>query len=246
MLTPEEKRDRLARWLKVGAVLGGAVIIAPIIFMAVQGLIGLALALAVGFTINALAPVFALRVATWRIMGLKAIARGNPIETREHIAIQNRERLKQFAESITSFAAEVKNFADEVAKLERQYPGESASFQEQLAACRHLLQVQRDKYAAATKAAEEFEAATARAKAKWNVAQSALRMRRLAGAQMGATMDKILAEEALDSVQSAMNSAFAELETSIMEATSTLGAITHNPTEPLVIEAHATVKEVVR
>lgn len=246
MSTPEEKRDRLARWLKIGTVAGGIMVVAPFMVLLIGGIWGLAIAGASGLLINALAPVVALRLATWKIMGLKAIARNNPIETREHIGLENRERLKKFGESITAFAAEVKNFADEVAKLERQYPGESSTFQEQLEACRQLLKVQRDKYAAATRAAEEFEAATARAKAKWNVAQSALRMRRLAGAQMGAAMDKILAEEALDSVQSAMNNAFAELETSIMEATATRSALTHDPAEPVVIEAKATVKEIVR
>ena len=71
--------------------------------------------------------------------------------------------------------------------------------------------MQRDKYAAATRAAEEF-GSHGRGKAKWNVAQSALGcvcadwpVRRWAQPWTN------LAGEALDSVQSAMNNAFAEL-----------------------------------
>lgn len=245
-LTSEQKRDRLARWLKWGVAGGAAIAIAPFIFMLIGGIVGLAVAAAVGLFINAMAPVVALRVATWKIMGMKSIARGAPIETRELLAIKNRERLASLAESITAFSAETKGFADEISKLEKQYPGESEMFRGQLQACRDLLEVQRAKYEAAKAAAEEFEAATARAKAKWKVAQAALRMRRLAGEQMGATMDKILAEEALDSVQSVMNNAFAELETSVMEATATRQSLTHQPAEPLVIDVKATVKENVR
>lgn len=245
-LTSEQKRDRLAKWLKIGVVLGASIAVAPFIFMAIGGMVGLAIAAATGLLINAMAPVVSLRIATWKVMGMKAIARGNPIETRELLAIKNRERLAKLADSITAFSAETKGFADEIVKLEQQYPGEAEMFRGQLQACHDLLSIQRAKYQAAKAAADEFEAATARAKAKWKVAQAALRMRRLAGEQMGATMDKILAEEALDSVQSAMNNAFAELETSVMEATTQRQALTHQPAEPLVIDVKATVKETVR
>ena len=62
-------------------------------------------------------------------------------------------------------------------------------------------------YAAAARAAEEFESSHGKAKAQWNVAQSALRMRADWPVRRWKRSheDEILAEEALDSVRSAMN-----------------------------------------
>lgn len=246
-MNDEERKARLATALKWGLGLGAAVLIAPIVFLAVKGIVGLGLAVLAGLVIINLAPVVSLRLATWRIQGLKGIARNSPIETREKLALDKHAALKKMSESITAYATEVNNFASEVRDLAKQYPDEAAEFENKLQKCMSLLQLQRMKYREAVSALAGFEAATERAKMKWKVAQSAIRMERLSGQQAQSAMDKILADEALDSVESAMNQAFAGLDTSIMEIEATRAAPALPHSQHDVIELTPTkVKEVSR
>ena len=63
----EIRRQKLATALKWGAGFVGAVLVAPFVFLAVKGIVGLAIAAALGLVITQLAPVFALKLANWRI-----------------------------------------------------------------------------------------------------------------------------------------------------------------------------------
>ena len=58
------KRDRMKKWISIGALGLVGLLVSPIIFLSIQGLVGLAVAGAVGFTLVTFAPVFALK---WRI-----------------------------------------------------------------------------------------------------------------------------------------------------------------------------------
>lgn len=248
MLTDEQRKARIATALKWGLGLVAAAVIAPVIFLAVQGIVGLGLALLAGAVIINLAPVVSLKLATWRVGGMKAIARSNPIEVREKIALDRHAALEERLRSITAYASEVRGFAGEISKLEEQYPQDAAQFKAQLETCTRLLEHQRDEYRKATVALKEFEAATSRARARWKVAQSALRMQRLSGQQADTAMEKILADESLDSVQSAMDNAFAGLESSILQieaSRASTPALTHQPAEVIDLPL-ASKKEVSR
>lgn len=248
MLTDEQRKARIATVLKWGLGLVAAAVIAPVIFLAVQGLVGLALALLTAGVIVHAAPVVALKLAAWRVSGMKAVARSNPIEVREKIALDRHAALEERLRSITAYDSEVRGFAGEITKLEEQYPQDAAQFKAQLETCMRLLEHQRDEYRKATATLKEFEAATRRARARWKVAQSALRMQRLSGQQADTAMEKILADESLDSVQSAMDNAFAGLESSILQIEASRAntpALTHQPAEVIDLPL-ATKKEVSR
>ena len=211
----DDKKQRLATAVKWGIGLLAAAIIAPVVFLAVQGLIGLIGAGVLGLAIVNFAPVMGMKFANWKLKGLKHEARANPIETRQQIALQVRARLRDATQELTTFAAEVLNFADEVKSLRATQPDDAADFEAQLKALQQLLDLKRRRLQEADAEADAFEQATARAARKWKVAQSAIRMNKLAGADQDAAMDKLLADESLDAVQTAMNRALAELDTAL-------------------------------
>lgn len=225
----DPKKLRLAAGVKWALGLAGAVLIAPVVFLAVKGLVGLALAAIVGLAMVNFAPVLSMKFANWKLRGMKDEARTNPIETRQNLAIKARERIAAAEIALTEFSTEVRNFADEVTALSKTQPDDAKDFAEQLANLRLLMQRKQDGLTAARLSADDFEAATARAARKWKVAQSAIRMQRLAGAAADDAMNKILAEESLDAVQSAMNRALAELDTAI--AMSSQPALSHQPVD---------------
>lgn len=235
LTAPMDAVNRLSTKVKWLLGLVAAFVVAPVIFMVVKGLIGLAVAGLVGLTIINFAPVAALKFANWKLQGLKGEARANPIETRQNLALEARARIVAAQGELTTFTAEVKNFTDEVKELTKTQPEDAADFADQLRKLQQLLKFKQDGLAAAIRSAEQFEAATARAARKWKVAQSAIRMQRLAGAAADDAMSKILAEESLDSVQTAMNRALAELDTAI--AMSAPPAITNQPSTFIDVNA---------
>ena len=236
-LTTEQRKTRIATVAKWGIGLAGAALIAPIAFLAIKGVVGLAVAAVLGLAIVHGAPVLSMKFANWKLKGLKQEARQNPIETRQNIAIGARQRIRSGEQELTNFATEVRNFADEVKTLRLSQPEDAADFDDQLAGLQRLLELKRQSLAEAKRNADEFEAATRRAANKWKVAQAAIRMQKLSGAMADDEMNKLLAAESLDSVQSAMNRALAELDTAIaMKAPPALAAPQVPPIDVTAIE----------
>lgn len=242
-MTIEQKKARLATAAKWGLGLVGAALIAPVVFLAVQGLVGLIVAGILGLAIVHGAPVLSMKFANWKLAGLKDEARRNPIETRQNIALQARERIRLAEGELTNFATEVRNFADQVKDLRREQPEDAADFDEQLRNLQRLLELKRSGLADACAKADEFEAATERAARKWKVAQSAIRMQKLSGAMEDDAMNKLLAAESLDSVQTAMNRALSELDSVLaMQAPPTLES--QRPTIDVnAVEVHERVRK---
>lgn len=210
------KKQKIATAVKYGLAAVAVILVAPMVFLLIQGIVGLALAAILALAVVNFAPVLSMKFANWKVQGLKAEARANPIETRENIALQNRERLQKASQELTTFAAEVRNFATEVKQLAVTQPDDADDFNDQLNKLQQLLELKRDKLRSAEQEATAFEEATKRAARKWKVAQSAIRMQKLAGVSMEDEMNKLLASESLDSVETAMNRAMAELDTALL------------------------------
>lgn len=243
-LTTEQRKARIAAWAKWGIGLAGAVLIAPFVFLAVKGIVGLALASVLGLAIVHGAPVLSMKFANWKLKGLKQEARQNPIETRQNIALQARARIKDAELELTNFATEVRNFADQVKTLRTDQPDDAADFDEQLKGLQRLLELKRQRLADAKRNADEFEAATARASNKWKVAQAAIRMQKLSGSVADDEMNKLLAAESLDSVQSSMNRALAELDSALaMQAPPALPSPATPPIDVRAIEIQERVRQ---
>lgn len=243
-LTSEQRKARIAGWAKWGIGLAGAILIAPFIYLAIKGLLGLSLALVLGLAIVHGAPVLSLKFANWKLKGLKHEARQNPIETRQNIAMQARSRIRDGERELATFATEVRNFSDQVKDLRYSQPEDAADFDEQLAALQRLLELKRQRLAEAKRNADEFEAATARAANKWKVAQAAIRMQKLSGAMEDDAMNKLLAAESLDSVQSAMNRALSELDSALaMEAPPALPQPSTPPIDVHAVEIRERVRQ---
>lgn len=208
-----DKKEILATRFKWAIAGLACIVVAPFVFLLVQGIIGLAIAALCGATAIAAAPVVAMKLTNWKLNGLKSEARENPIESRQNIALQARERIRQAETELSALATEVRNFADMVTDLRRSQPDDALAFEDQLRGLEKLLQARRVGLAQAHQRADEFDAATQRAARKWKVAQAAIRMQKLSGSQQDDAMNKLLAEESLDAVQGAMNRALSDLDT---------------------------------
>src|ERR1700722_18701172 len=92
-LTPEQKRDRFERRLKIGAMLGAGLLFAPFAVAAIGGLVGLIVASAIAIAGINLAPVFSRKMAIYKMKALMDDARKHPIETMQIIYAYNIDRI---------------------------------------------------------------------------------------------------------------------------------------------------------
>jgi|SRR5215217_3310536 len=209
------RRPKLAAALKWGIGLVAVFVAGLAAITIVKGILALSLLGLAAAAVIYGSPWAAMKLANMSLSAQKHEARENPIETRQNMAVQMRQQLASGEEALTLFAGAVADFADQVKALKRDQPDDAADFDEQLAKMRELLSFREKAWQNAKATVVEFEKATGRAANKWKVAQVAARVNKLSGAAIGTEMDKLLAAESLDSVQSAMNRAFADMDRAI-------------------------------
>lgn len=233
-LTVEQRKARLAAGVKWGLGLIGAAIVAPVVFLAVQGLVGLILAGVLGLAIVHGAPVLSMRFANWKIKAIKAEAARNPVETMQAVLQEKDRSVDSFAQRVEDFATEVRNFGNKLDGFRAQFPAEAPKFEETHEQMKKLLELRRRRLKEAREELARFEGEIRKADAIWKMAQAASSMHRAAGMTEDSIMQRIKTETAIDSVQSSLNRALSQLETSLSEEAV---ALEHNPSP--TIDVHA-------
>ena len=214
----EQRRQNIAKWTKIGIAAGAIIVVAPLTYLLITGLIGLAIAGVLALGIINFAPVLSMKFANWKVKAIVHEARENPIETLVNQLSDKQQALEKFKESITKFRTEVANFSEKIITFKAQYPEEATKFEAQLAGMNRLLAFRQDKYKEAKKGVEKFERAIDRARALWDMSQEAQRMNKYASLQTGDPFEQIKTDVALESVVTSVNTAFSELETALMDS----------------------------
>ncbi len=217
MYNPEEKRKRIETVVKVAATLLIGFVVAPFVFIAIKGLIGLVIAGAVSLVAINLAPWFGRKVANWRLKALKHEAAQNPIETLQNDYKSRIEALQSFRDSIRNFNGEIKMFADKLEGFKLKYPNEANKFDQQYSQMRTLLAIRTSKYEEAKGNLKLYESEIQKADALWQMSLAAASMNKAAGVDAEEFYAKIQVETALDSVQKSLNTAFSDLEISLLD-----------------------------
>jgi predicted RNase H-like nuclease (RuvC/YqgF family) len=229
----EIKRNRIEKTVKILSLLVVGFLVAPFVFIAIKGLVGLAVAGAISLVVVNLIPWFSAMVANWRLKALKHEAAKNPIETLQNDYRKRIEALQAFRQSILNSKAEVYSFRDKLDGFKKQYPADAAKFDEQYRQMLALLKLRGQKYEEAKGNLERYDGEITRAKAIWDMAQAAAAMNKAAGVDADEFYAKIQVETALDSVQKNLNLAFADLEMSLVDEKSSAGA-NAVPVQPVV------------
>lgn len=245
----QAQAEKYGKFVKYGVVILAAAALAPIIFLAIQGLAGLMLAVGMAIVGWNVAPVLSKMAYNAKMRALEAedvsniakvsdAAAVNPIETLMNQAMEKRQASDQFRTAITGFRTEVKNFSDQIAQFAKEYPDDVARFQMQKDAMDKLLKFREDRYKQLQRELDNFDAAIKRAQAMWKMSQAAQKMNKLAGVELADPFEKIKADSAINSVMTSMNKAFAEMETALLdnkEVQQAVLAVENNPQPVLTV-----------
>ena len=238
------KKARLATKLKWGLALLGALIIAPVVFLIVKGLVGLALAGAIGLVIVQMAPVFSMKLANWKLKLIVGEAQKNPIETMIADLQDDRDARNEADQSITDYETEIGNIESNMQALTSDlHPDDIAAFRQDIAAMRTDLQLQQVDLSQfdAEIAKKEIEVRRAQAIWKMNMVIDAANAKHNAR-RADETMKKIKSQTAIDAVSRSSAAARAQLNQRIRNRKSGAPALTHQPADVIEMPA-VTVKQ---
>jgi len=214
----DARKKKLAKWFAVGVTIVVLGVGAPLIFSALQGLIGLIAFLLIGGTAIAFAPKMAMKFANWRIKGIKSEARKNPIETMQNVYAAKLEDWKKMRLMVEQFSTAVRGFEAKVRDLVREYPDQKDEYTDQLAGMQKLLQLRTLRLKEAKQNLDAFRQEIDKQQARYEVAVAALKAES-AGRKFSdeEVYEQIKIDESFSSVQRAMDTAFAQLDSSLAE-----------------------------
>lgn len=218
MMDLDKKKQKMIKWFCIGVTGLVLAVAAPLIFSALQGLAALIVFLLIGGTAISLAPMMGMKFANWRLKGIKAEARKNPIETMTNVLLDKSQEWKRMRDKVNEFSAAVANFESKVKSLVREYPDQAQEFDSQLEGMRRLLQLRTIRLQEAHANLKAFESEIVKQKARHSVALAALAAES-AGNDFSEeqVFEKMKIDESLDSVERSMNMAFAQLSSSLAE-----------------------------
>lgn len=213
-IDPEVRRRRIETLVKVGGLGFAGFLVAPFIFLAIKGIIGLAIAIGMGSGIIFYTPVLARKAANWRLKMLKAEAMRNPIETLQNEYNTRDAALKTAEVRIKSAIASRNTFGSKLEGFAEKFPNKADKYKGELADMDNAINQAKLKYKTAQQRLSEFEAVIEQANAEWELAQAAQAAGKAIGMTNGDFMSKLMETTALDSVRQSLSMAFADLDTS--------------------------------
>lgn len=216
MIDLEKKRKRIEALVKLLALGVTGFFVAPVIFITIKGLLGLIVAAAIGSLMICFAPAVGAKLANWRLKALKAEASVNPIETLENQYSERSHALDAFLVNIKEFYAEIQNFHSEIEAYKTQFPNVECRFEPQYHKMVSLFRNRTEKYKSVQSSLKDFATVIEQKRSEWKVAQAAAKMSKAAGVGED-FLSKLMADTAIDSVQTGLNKAFAELEVSLLD-----------------------------
>lgn len=218
--------------------LGAIAALAPIIWAAVIGGVGLlALVLigAVGVAMFQALPLLGQKLENRLLASRKAEARDKPIEQLQNFLLQKRQRVVAFKQSVVAIGAQIKSMGDMIEERKRHKPGYDATRQENAVKAMkeaHALLV--FKYQNAEAALVQLNEVVADKKFEWKFGQAGQAALQNLNATSGQELlNQMLADEAFDSVRDNFNQVFSELE---MEAEKLSNAKALSPGDGMAID----------
>lgn len=219
----DARKDKMEKWVTIGSLAVVGLIVSPIIFLTIQGLVGLAIAAAVGFGIVSFTPWFALKVTNAKYRAIDAervshlqkvqtAATANPIETMQNMLIQKNKAFVEFRKSVTNAASARDTFKQKCDTFAKKYPARAPEFKKQLDNMVKMVEVKKDALQDAKQMLEAGQLKLEEMQAYWEMSQALQEANQATGMDTGDAFEKLKVDTACDAVFESMNKAFAQLE----------------------------------
>jgi len=215
-VTPQARRARIEALAKFGIAAAVIIGVAPFVFLLVKGVVGLAISAAVGFTAIQFAPVFAMKIANWKLKAIKVEASQNPIETLENLLIERKAALTAAKQNLAQIMAQIDSFIEKAEGFVRKQPQTAEKWQERIQKARTMRASKARALEQAGQAVQQFEKEVDVARVEWDLVLAEQAMNKSLNIMSGDPMDLLKERTAIDSVRGQMNAAFASLDVELL------------------------------
>lgn len=215
---------RARRWgivAKYAALLGIGFFVAPFIFTAITGLIGLIAAGGIMLGTWMLLPAIEAAAANMRLKLIKAEAARNPVETLQNDLRQKTVALNERKTAIERLNGQIRTFADKVNEIRERYGAADSGYLKlnaDLTDLRRVAAHRATKWKEAFAQLQRYEESIDRAAMIWEAGLAAAAARESSGLSEDEFYAKLRSETAFDSIQTSYNEALASLDTSMLDS----------------------------
>jgi hypothetical protein len=212
----EQKRQRFEKIAKVVGLGVAGLLFAPFAAATITGLVSLLVVATLGLlTVNIGIPVGSRLMANWRLKALKAVAAANPIETLENRYSELKDSLMKQRDNIKARIAVASKIFSQIKSFESQFSKPSPR-RDSYDKLNQLIELSKGRYQKAQLALVDFGHVIEEKRADWEIVQSMNEANKLQKAGEDFT-SKLMADTALNTVQTGLDTAFAELDAAVMD-----------------------------
>jgi hypothetical protein len=197
--------------------------VAPFVFIAIKGIVGLVVAAAISFVAIQFMPYFGSLVANWRLKAIKAEASKNPIETLQNDLMDKANGLANYKVQLGTLIGSIRLNESRFSDFKEKYPANTSAiqhFQDDIDKMKSVYKLRVNKYQQAMANLSAYEDKINWAKGEWEMAQSIAEMNKVAALDGDAFLKQIQVDTAFDSVQKSVAVAFSDLEISFVDESS--------------------------
>lgn len=214
---------RAKRWgivAKYAALLGVGFFVAPFIFTAITGLVGLLTAGGIMLATWMTMPAIEAGAANLRLKFIKAEAARNPVETLQNDLRDKMVALDERKKNIQKLDGQIRMFSDKVDGIKTKYGPQDSGYLKlsaDLTDLRRILAHRGQKWKEARKQLDRYGEEIERASMIWDAGNAAAAARESSGLSEDEFYAKLRAETAFDAIQTGYNEALASLDTALLE-----------------------------
>ena len=211
-----DKAAKYKKLIQIGIVCGVALVVAPIIFLVIKGIVGVIVAGAIGMTAMALMPALSEKLTQLKFQAVKMVISRAPVESL-YARVQERHKLLQEQRTVLQEqAANLEGFKKKATKFMQQYPEEAPAYQEKLNGYEKLFAYRVDLFKEATAKNQAFVKVVEKAEAIYEMA--------VADAALGHSFNKeqdfmafYREKTAFDAIEKADNLAMSNLRMALID-----------------------------
>jgi hypothetical protein len=213
----EARRKKIETLAKVAGLAVAGFLFAPFALATIQGLVSLLVVVCVGLlVVNIGIPWFSVTLANWRLKALKAAAAANPIETLENQYQIRQDALLKIRDNIKASYAVLQTLWNQIQEHNERFPNTPSQYLETYTKLKALIELRGKKYKQAQANLQQFGEVIEEKRSDWKIAQTMAEANKLANVGED-FQSKLLKDTALTTIQDGLNSAFADLDMSMLD-----------------------------
>jgi hypothetical protein len=219
-LTLDPRAKKWGNVVKYGTVITTGFFVAPFIWVALGGLLGLVAAGGLTASIWYARNWFFDKAANMRIKLIRHEATKNPTETLRNDLKNQMSALEQRKLNIEKLGGQIRTFANKLADIGEKYGKEDRHFiqlTDDLKNLKLIYKRRQEKYSEACKQLEDWSNEIDRAQMIWDAACAAAAARETSGLTEADFFAKLKTDTALDSIQNTYNQTLASLDADLLE-----------------------------